>query len=62
MDRRELLRLFAAALGTGVGGVAAATPRAGWTCTMHPEVRRNEPGKCPICRMALVRKQPKALG
>jgi Cu(I)/Ag(I) efflux system membrane fusion protein len=25
-----------------------------WTCAMHPEVRRNEPGKCPICGMDLV--------
>lgn len=25
-----------------------------WTCSMHPTVRRAEPGKCPICGMALV--------
>ncbi|HEY5624222.1 MAG TPA: heavy metal translocating P-type ATPase [Gammaproteobacteria bacterium] len=24
-----------------------------WTCPMHPEIRRNEPGSCPICGMAL---------
>ena len=24
-----------------------------WTCPMHPEIRRNEPGPCPICGMAL---------
>jgi Cu+-exporting ATPase len=24
-----------------------------WTCPMHPEIRRNEPGACPICGMAL---------
>ncbi len=34
----------------------AAPARAGatlWTCPMHPEIRRNEPGACPICGMAL---------
>ena len=24
-----------------------------WTCPMHPEVLRSEPGSCPICGMAL---------
>ena len=25
-----------------------------YTCTMHPEVVRSKPGKCPKCGMALV--------
>ncbi len=25
-----------------------------WTCTMHPEVRSDEEGTCPICGMALI--------
>lgn len=25
-----------------------------WTCSMHPQIRRNGPGKCPICGMDLV--------
>jgi len=25
-----------------------------WTCSMHPQVRQNEPGNCPICGMDLV--------
>lgn len=25
-----------------------------YTCPMHPEVSRPEPGKCPICGMTLV--------
>lgn len=25
-----------------------------YTCTMHPEVVRNKPGKCPKCGMKLV--------
>lgn len=29
-----------------------------WTCTMHPQIVRSEPGKCPICKMELVRMEP----
>lgn len=25
-----------------------------WTCSMHPHVRKNEPGQCPICGMDLI--------
>lgn len=25
-----------------------------WTCSMHPQIRRDGPGKCPICGMELV--------
>ena len=25
-----------------------------WTCSMHPQIRQSEPGKCPICGMDLV--------
>jgi Cu(I)/Ag(I) efflux system membrane fusion protein len=25
-----------------------------WTCSMHPQIRRNGPGKCPICGMDLI--------
>ncbi|PTB96628.1 efflux RND transporter periplasmic adaptor subunit [Marivirga lumbricoides] len=25
-----------------------------WTCSMHPQVRSNEPGECPICGMDLI--------
>ena len=30
-----------------------APPGAIWTCPMHPEVRHNHPGSCPLCGMAL---------
>jgi Cu(I)/Ag(I) efflux system membrane fusion protein len=26
-----------------------------WTCAMHPQVRQDHPGRCPICGMNLVR-------
>lgn len=44
---------------TPPGGQAAAPAgEAGqetvWTCSMHPEVRRNEPGQCPKCGMDLI--------
>ena len=32
-----------------------------WTCTMHPEIDRLEPGKCPICGMKLVPKADDAV-
>lgn len=25
-----------------------------WTCSMHPQIRSNEPGACPICGMDLI--------
>jgi len=25
-----------------------------WTCAMHPQIRMQEPGKCPICAMELI--------
>lgn len=25
-----------------------------YTCSMHPEIERDAPGKCPLCGMALV--------
>jgi len=25
-----------------------------WTCSMHPQIRKSEPGKCPICGMDLI--------
>lgn len=27
-----------------------------YTCSMHPEIIRNKPGKCPICGMELIKK------
>jgi len=34
-----------------------------WTCAMHPQIKLNKPGKCPICGMELVpakKKRPKS--
>lgn len=25
-----------------------------WTCSMHPQIKQNEPGRCPICSMDLI--------
>lgn len=25
-----------------------------WTCSMHPQIKSNKPGKCPICSMDLI--------
>jgi hypothetical protein len=31
-----------------------------YTCSMHPQVIRDKPGKCPICGMDLIKKEDKA--
>ena len=25
-----------------------------WTCSMHPQIRMDEPGACPLCGMVLI--------
>ena len=35
-----------------------APPGAMWTCPMHPEIRQQGPGTCPICGMALEPEEP----
>jgi Cu(I)/Ag(I) efflux system membrane fusion protein len=44
------------ASGAAGADVAATAPAAGivYTCSMHPQVRRGKPGRCPICGMPLV--------
>jgi P-type Cu+ transporter len=37
-----------------------ATSAAQWTCPMHPQIVRSEPGSCPICGMALEPMTPAA--
>lgn len=34
-------------------GILTPTARTEYTCPMHPEIVRDEPGNCPICGMAL---------
>src|SRR5438045_233107 len=43
--------------GPSVREAAAGTV---WTCPMHPPIRRNGPGQCPICGMALEPLEPTA--
>ena len=67
-------------LGYKFKGLVSTTPRAAstaavekspedsgeeiWTCSMHPQIRWPEPGKCPLCGMDLIQaagtSQPKA--
>jgi P-type Cu+ transporter len=39
---------------------APAVEGAAYTCPMHPQIRRAEPGSCPICGMALEPLVPEA--
>ena len=36
------------------GFIAANSGATVWTCSMHPQIRQNEPGDCPICGMDLI--------
>src|SRR5690348_14694486 len=42
------------------GALPEAPPEAIWTCPMHPEIRQNHPGSCPLCGMALEPVAPSA--
>ena len=38
--------------------MATAAPGVEFYCPMHPQVRQNEPGSCPICGMPLAKRKP----
>ncbi len=40
------------------GSTARGSPRTIYTCPMHPQIRRDAPGNCPICGMTLEPLQP----
>ena len=42
------------------GALSEAASGTIWTCPMHPQIRRNGPGQCPICGMALEPLEPTA--
>jgi Cu+-exporting ATPase len=41
-----------------MGALSEAAAGTIWTCPMHPEIRRDGPGQCPICGMALEPLEP----
>ncbi len=43
--------------GTGYFDAPVESQTVIWTCPMHPQVRQDHPGQCPICGMNLVRAQ-----
>ena len=43
---------------SAVGNLPQAAEGIIWTCPMHPQIRRNGPGSCPICGMALEPLEP----
>lgn len=66
---RVIPLLLAFTVGGGLLGMRIASRTAGaaksgtqpsqtWVCPMHPGVQSEQPGKCPICGMDLVRKKP----
>lgn len=53
------MQMQAPALHPSSGSGQANKPPAAevWTCSMHPEISRPGPGKCPICGMNLVKRE-----
>ncbi|MEO7265344.1 MAG: copper-translocating P-type ATPase [Ferruginibacter sp.] len=51
------MNMHADKISTSGGVQAAAVPKQGnqqYTCSMHPQVIKDEPGKCPYCGMVLI--------
>ena len=48
-----LLRLLAGMVFAGLFAIAAIAAEQLYTCGMHPQIIKKEPGNCPICGMAL---------
>ncbi|MBI4568984.1 MAG: efflux RND transporter periplasmic adaptor subunit [Planctomycetes bacterium] len=48
----------------GGSGAEASRQKQIWTCGMHPDIRQDHPGSCPICGMALapIKAQPDGKG
>lgn len=42
----------------GVDSLAPQRAEGDWTCPMHAEIHRHAPGKCPVCKMNLVKAKP----
>jgi Cu+-exporting ATPase len=51
--REQFIAEPARYLTTTAGAPPTAAKDARWTCPMHPQIVRAEPGSCPICGMAL---------
>ncbi len=48
---------FISRAGSATGPADRFTPESSsqiWTCSMHPQIRQTEPGRCPICGMDLI--------
>ena len=51
--------------GPGETTVSIGTPDSKilfWTCSMHPQIKQDGPGRCPICEMDLVPMREEAGG
>lgn len=63
--KSRIIMLFTILL-MGIGLFTACDKKAAkeegvyYTCPMHPEVKKDAPGQCPICGMDLVKKETDA--
>nr|WP_299207499.1 efflux RND transporter periplasmic adaptor subunit [uncultured Brumimicrobium sp.] len=46
--------IFGSAAKSGQAEAHDHTEETIWTCSMHPQIRANEPGACPLCGMDLI--------
>jgi Cu(I)/Ag(I) efflux system membrane fusion protein len=51
---KSISRLFILTLCAGLVALIASATEQLYTCGMHPQIIKKEPGNCPICGMALV--------
>lgn len=42
------------------GSESIKSQKSYWTCSMHPQIHKDGPGKCPICGMDLIEVKPEA--
>jgi len=40
--------------GVSVTPASASESETVWTCSMHPQIRKEGPGRCPVCAMPLI--------
>jgi len=63
--KKQIILLYLVFLSLGIAFAQTNTPSSGsnnsvakkpvtYTCSMHPEIKSDKPGQCPVCNMELV--------
>jgi CopA family copper-resistance protein len=59
LKRRKMKKIFLLVFLINAYFFSDAQTKVIWTCPMHPQIKMDKPGKCPICGMTLVKKTVK---